>query len=79
VRGGGGGGGGAPGRAAPRRGPPPRGLPYGGRPAVPSTVDALVKRNGTVIAPPFEMMAGRMSVVADPQGATFAVFKPKPM
>ncbi|MEV7183573.1 VOC family protein [Kitasatospora sp. NPDC093102] len=45
---------------------------------VDSTVDALVKRNGTVFAPPFDMVAGRMSVVADPQGAPFAVIRPTP-
>ncbi len=43
---------------------------------VDSTVDALVKRNGTVLAPPFDMMAGRMTVVADPQGAPFAMITP---
>lgn len=44
-----------------------------------STVDALVKRGGTVLAPPFDMVAGRMSVVTDPQGAPFALLKPTPM
>ncbi|MEV5842841.1 VOC family protein [Streptomyces sp. NPDC051985] len=62
-----------------RPGTPPHWLTYFAVDDVDSTVDALVKRNGTVFAPPFEMMAGRMSVVADPQGAVFAVFKPKPM
>ncbi|GGV32607.1 putative glyoxylase CFP32 [Kitasatospora herbaricolor] len=38
-----------------------------------SVVDALVKAGGSVIQPPFDMQAGRMSVVADPQGAVFAV------
>ncbi|MFJ2864227.1 VOC family protein [Kitasatospora sp. NPDC087314] len=46
---------------------------------VDSTVDALVKRGGSVLAPPFDMVAGRMSVVADAQGAPFAVIKPGPM
>ncbi|MER8187696.1 VOC family protein [Kitasatospora sp. NPDC094015] len=46
---------------------------------VDSTVDALVKRQGSVLAPPFDMPAGRMAVVADPQGAAFAVLKPQPM
>jgi uncharacterized protein len=46
---------------------------------VDSSVDTVVKRGGTVLAPPFDMMAGRMSVVADPQGATFAMIKPQPM
>ncbi|KJS52858.1 glyoxalase [Streptomyces rubellomurinus subsp. indigoferus] len=46
---------------------------------VDSSVDAVVKRNGTVLAAPFDMMAGRMTVVADPQGAPFAMIRPKPM
>ncbi|MGW4804864.1 VOC family protein [Kitasatospora sp. NPDC004272] len=46
---------------------------------VDSTVDALVKRGGTVLAPPFDMMAGRMTVVADPQGAPFAMIRPQPL
>ncbi|MEE1782643.1 VOC family protein [Streptomyces sp. SP17BM10] len=46
---------------------------------VDSTVDALVKKGGTVLAPPFDMMAGRMTVVADPQGAPFAMITPVPM
>ncbi|WP_030908062.1 VOC family protein [Streptomyces sp. NRRL F-5126] len=45
---------------------------------VDSTVDALVRRDGTVLAPPFDMIAGRMAVVADPQGAAFAMIKPMP-
>ncbi|MDH6128967.1 VOC family protein [Kitasatospora sp. GP82] len=44
-----------------------------------SVVDALVKRGGTVLVPPFDMVAGRMAVLADPQGAVFAVIKAKPM
>lgn len=44
---------------------------------VDATVDALVKRSGTVLAPPFDMVAGRMAVVADPQGAPFAMIKPQ--
>ncbi|GHH72353.1 glyoxalase [Kitasatospora indigofera] len=38
-----------------------------------SVVDALVKAGGSVIRPPFDMQAGRMSVVADPQGAVFSL------
>jgi len=41
-----------------------------------STLDALVKAGGTVLAPPVVVGAGRMSVVADPQGAAFAMIKP---
>ncbi|MGW7585248.1 VOC family protein [Kitasatospora sp. NPDC054768] len=46
---------------------------------VDSTVDALVRAGGTILAPPFDMVAGRMTVVADPQGAPFAMIKPQPM
>ncbi|MEV6670893.1 VOC family protein [Streptomyces sp. NPDC051162] len=38
-----------------------------------STVDALVRARGNVLVPPFDMMAGRMAVVQDPQGGIFAV------
>ncbi|MFE4971094.1 VOC family protein [Kitasatospora sp. NPDC056651] len=40
-----------------------------------STVDALVKAGGSVIQPPFDMQAGRMAVVNDPQGAVFAMIQ----
>lgn len=43
-----------------------------------STVDALVRADGSVLVPPFDMMAGRMAVVQDPQGAVFALIKPEP-
>jgi uncharacterized protein len=38
-----------------------------------STVDALIRAGGSVLKPPFDMMAGRLAVVQDPQGGTFAV------
>lgn len=39
-----------------------------------STVAALVRAGGSVMAPPFDMeKVGRMAVVQDPQGAVFAV------
>jgi predicted enzyme related to lactoylglutathione lyase len=38
-----------------------------------STVDALIRAGGNVLMPPFDMVAGRMAVVQDPQGGTFAV------
>lgn len=44
-----------------------------------SVVDAHVRRGGNVLAPPFDMVAGRMAVLADPQGAVFAVIRPRPM
>ena len=34
---------------------------------------------GTVLKPPFDMVAGRMALVQDPQGAPFAVIAPRPM
>ncbi|MGH3312038.1 MAG: VOC family protein [Streptomyces sp.] len=43
-----------------------------------STVDAVTRAGGSVLVPPFDMMAGRMAVVRDPQGATFAVINPTP-
>jgi uncharacterized protein len=43
-----------------------------------STVDALIRAEGSVLVPPFDMMAGRMAVVRDPQGATFSLIKPVP-
>jgi predicted enzyme related to lactoylglutathione lyase len=43
-----------------------------------STVDALVRAGGSVLKPPFDMVAGRMAVVRDPQGGTFAVITPAP-
>jgi uncharacterized protein len=45
---------------------------------VDSTVDALVKANGSVLAAPYDMGAGRMAVVADPQGGVFAVIAQPP-
>ncbi|MGW1075852.1 VOC family protein [Streptomyces sp. NPDC002537] len=38
-----------------------------------STVAALVRAGGNVLKPAFDMMAGRMAVVQDPQGGVFAV------
>ncbi|MEU8828612.1 VOC family protein [Streptomyces sp. NPDC048636] len=43
------------------------------------TVAKLSAEGGAVLRPPFDMVAGRMSVVRDPQGAAFAVIAPKPM
>lgn len=40
-----------------------------------STVDALVRAGGNVLKPPFDMIAGRMAVVQDPQGGTFCVIQ----
>ncbi|WP_336047923.1 VOC family protein [Streptomyces sp. CA2R101] len=43
------------------------------------TVDKITAAGGAALQQPFDMVAGRMAVVADPQGATFAVISPKPM
>jgi predicted enzyme related to lactoylglutathione lyase len=58
-------------------GTPPHWLTYFSVDDVDDCVNTVVKRNGTVLAPPFDMVAGRMAVVADPQGAPFAMIKPK--
>jgi predicted enzyme related to lactoylglutathione lyase len=34
---------------------------------------AAVRAGGSVLAPAFDMAAGRMAVLADPQGGAFAV------
>ncbi|MEU2770975.1 VOC family protein [Streptomyces diastaticus] len=43
-----------------------------------STVDALVKRGGTLLAAPSDTYLGRKAVVTDPNGASFALLTPKP-
>lgn len=43
------------------------------------TVAKLSAEGGTVLKPPFDMVAGRMALVQDPQGAPFAVIAPQPM
>lgn len=40
------------------------------------TVDVLVRAGGSVLVRPFDMTAGRMAVVQDPQGPVFAVIAP---
>ncbi|KUJ65185.1 glyoxalase [Streptomyces albus subsp. albus] len=42
-------------------------------------VSRLTAAGGAAIQPPFDMVAGRMAIVKDAQGAVFAVIKPKPM
>ncbi|MFG2820469.1 VOC family protein [Kitasatospora sp. NPDC048365] len=60
-------------------GTPPHWLTYFAVDDVDSAVDALVKREGLLLAAPFDMMAGRMAVVADAQGAPFAMITSKPV
>jgi predicted enzyme related to lactoylglutathione lyase len=59
-------------------GTPPHWMTYFAIDDTDSTVDALTKAGGSVLVPPFDMMAGRMAVVQDPQGATFALIMPVP-
>ncbi|BCK67247.1 VOC family protein [Streptomyces platensis] len=44
-----------------------------------ATVEKVTAAGGAALQRPFDMIAGRMAVVSDPQGATFAVITPKPM
>ncbi|MFC9331798.1 VOC family protein [Kitasatospora sp. NPDC057015] len=60
-------------------GTPPHWLTYFAVDDPDRTVDQLVKKGGKALIPPFDMVAGRMAVVADPQGAVFAVIAPLPM
>ncbi|WP_354644554.1 VOC family protein [Kitasatospora camelliae] len=54
-------------------GTPPHWMAYFAVDDVDSTVDAAVRSGANVLAPPFDMVAGRMAVLADPQGAVFSV------
>lgn len=44
-----------------------------------ATAAKVAEAGGTVCKEPFDMVAGRMAVVQDSQGAPFAVIAPKPM
>ncbi|MFK0234427.1 VOC family protein [Streptomyces vinaceus] len=59
--------------AAMPTGVPPHWLPYFAVDDVDSVQAAAVRAGGSVKAPAFDMAAGRMAVLADPQGGTFAV------
>jgi predicted enzyme related to lactoylglutathione lyase len=53
-------------------------LQYIGTPDVDATADAAVRAGGSVLKPATDMQgAGRYAVLADPQGAVFAVIKPE--
>ncbi|WP_037869879.1 VOC family protein [Streptomyces sp. SPB074] len=67
--------GGATGLKSDPPGTPAHWLTYFAVDDVDSTADALIRRDGTVLAPPFDMVAGRMAVVADPEGARFALIE----
>jgi predicted enzyme related to lactoylglutathione lyase len=48
---------------------------YIGSDDVDATAAKVVELGGSVMAPPFDIPVGRMSVLVDPQGAVFSVFK----
>ncbi|MEU0838515.1 VOC family protein [Streptomyces sp. NPDC005962] len=58
---------------------PPHWLAYFSVENTDRTVAKLSAEGGTVLKPPFDMVAGRMALVQDPQGAPFALIAPQPM
>ncbi|MCZ0973060.1 VOC family protein [Streptomyces albulus] len=44
-----------------------------------AAVAKVTAAGGNAIVEPFDMVAGRMAVLTDPQGAVFALIRPKPM
>ncbi|MER7759642.1 VOC family protein [Streptomyces sp. NPDC097619] len=56
-------------------GTPPHWLVYFSVDDTDSVQDAAVRAGATVLAPAFDMPVGRMAVLADPQGAVFAVIR----
>jgi hypothetical protein len=65
--------------SARQSGAPPSWLVYIGTPDVDATAAAAERLGGKVLKVPADIPAvGRFAVLADPQGAAFAVFKPNP-
>ncbi|GAB2861950.1 VOC family protein [Actinocorallia aurea] len=60
-------------------GVPPHWRVYFAADDVDATVAVLTEHGGKVLTAPFDMAAGRMAVVTDPQGAPFALLHPIPM
>ncbi|MFD9410876.1 VOC family protein [Streptomyces sp. NPDC059989] len=54
-------------------GVPPHWMPYFSVDSVDEIQAAAERAGGSVMAPAFDMVAGRMAVLADPQGGTFSV------
>ncbi|MET7391247.1 VOC family protein [Streptomyces sp. NPDC005529] len=52
---------------------PPHWQPYIHVDSVDAVQDAAVRAGGSVLTPAFDMMAGRVAVLADPQGGSFSV------
>jgi predicted enzyme related to lactoylglutathione lyase len=58
----------------PGDGPPPHWLVYFGTEDVDATTRTAEELGGGTTVPPLDVPAGRISVLRDPQGATFAIF-----
>lgn len=56
-------------------GVPPHWQAYFSVDSVDEVQDAAVRAGGSVLAPAFDMAAGRMAVLADPQGGAFSIIK----
>ncbi len=56
-------------------GVPPHWMPYFQVDDVDEIQAAVVRAGGSVMAPAFDMVAGRMAVLSDPQGGTFSVIR----
>ncbi len=54
-------------------------LTYFSVPDTDATVEKVTAAGGAALQEPIDMVAGRMAMVTDPQGATFAVISPKSM
>jgi uncharacterized protein len=54
---------------------PPHWMPYFTVESTDATVSAMTDAGGGVLAPAFDIPAGRIAVLHDPQGAAFAVFE----
>ena len=63
---------------ARRMGAPPHWMPYVAVPDVDATVRQAQGLGARVYVSPQDIPEGRFAVLADPQGATFSVFKPAP-
>jgi predicted enzyme related to lactoylglutathione lyase len=50
-------------------------IPYFGADSTDETASAAADAGGSVLAPPFDLPAGRVAVLQDPHGAAFAVFQ----
>ncbi|MBK8180317.1 MAG: VOC family protein [Planctomycetes bacterium] len=60
------------------QGVPPHWLPYVSVASADKTAERATQLGAQVVMPPFDVMEhGRMAVIVDPQGASFAIWQPK--